>query len=107
VVAAAVVAAAAPPHPPPCTRTGFGWTLTMLTSVHTYVWTVMLQHMAFPASTSCVMITWVGEQTQRWRGRQTWPCTSTEFTKGHTANRTVLSFFYVDSIGEPGKPNVL
>ena len=49
----------------PSTRTGFGWTLRMLTSVHTYLWTVTLQHMAFPASTSCVMIIWVGEQTQR------------------------------------------
>lgn len=29
------------------------------------------------------------------------------FTKGHTANRTVLSFFYVHSIDEPDKPNVL
>jgi len=71
VVTAAVVA--------PSTRTGFGWTLRMLTSVHTYLWMVTLQHMAFPASTSCVMIIWVGEQTQRWRGRQTWPRTSTEF----------------------------
>jgi hypothetical protein len=73
VVVVVVAAAAAPPPPPPPpprpppppTRTGFGWTLTMLTSVHTYAWTVTLKHMAFPASTSCVMIIWVGEQTQR------------------------------------------
>jgi len=31
----------------PCTRTEFGWTLRMLTSVHTYLWTVTLQHMDF------------------------------------------------------------
>jgi hypothetical protein len=46
----------------PSTRTGFGWTLRMLTSVHTYLWTVTLQHMAFPVSTSCVMIMWVGDR---------------------------------------------
>jgi hypothetical protein len=49
----------------PSSRTGFGWTLRMLTSLHTYLWTVTLQHMAFPSSTSFVMITWVEEQMQR------------------------------------------
>jgi hypothetical protein len=47
------------------TRTGFGWTLRMLTSLHTYLWTMTLQHVAFPSSTSFVMITWVEEQMQR------------------------------------------
>ena len=46
-------------------RTRFGWTLMMLTSVHTYLWTVTVQHMAFPASTTCVVLIWVGEQMQR------------------------------------------
>jgi len=29
------------------------------------------------------------------------------FIKGHTANGTLLSFFYVHSTGKPDKPNVL
>jgi len=54
-----------------------------------------------------VRIIWVGDRRRDEEGDKHDLAQVLSFTKEHTANRTVLSSFYVHSIGEPDKPNVL
>jgi hypothetical protein len=77
----------------------------MLISVLAYMWRKTVQHVAFPAWMSCVMIVWVGGLVGTRKDEDNEPLPGLIGT--HGTYRTVKPFFYSHNISKCDERNIL
>jgi len=81
--------------------------MRMSTSVHIYLQTLTVLHVAVLASMSCTVIVMMVTAARKARETKCEPEPVPNFTKSHAAHKTVKSFLYVNRIDECYKHNVL
>jgi hypothetical protein len=91
----------------PSMRTGFGWTLRMLTSPYISVDSDLNNTWLFQRPQVLWWLCGRGSSHRDEEGDKHDLAQVLSCTKGHIADRTVLPFLYVHSIGEPDKLNIL